>query len=131
MFRLLVPRFQEGIYQADSQGDIALVQIIMNSSASQNRYESARILLSQSGADWNSHSWDGQQNPLRAAVQLGDLDMCCLLIYTDNMNPRSALACDSEGKMCLRDESPEKENMLQILQFLCTRVNITSTSAQW
>jgi ankyrin repeat protein len=130
MFRLLIPRFQEGIHQADDQGDTALVRIIMNSSASRNRYESARILLLQPGADRNSHSWDGQQDPLRAAVQLGDLDMCCLLISIGNMNPLSALACDSEGQMGLKDRTPENEgNMLQILQLLCTHANIASTSA--
>lgn len=75
MFHLLIPRFQEGIHQADDQGDTALVRIIMNSSASQNRYNSARVLLLHSDADWNSHSRDGQRDPLRATVQLGDLDM--------------------------------------------------------
>lgn len=78
MFQLLVPRFQEGIHQADNQGDTALERIIMSSSTSLDRYESAKILLVQSGTDWNSHFSDGQQDPLWAAVQLGDLDMCRL-----------------------------------------------------
>lgn len=131
MLRLLVPRFQEGIHQADNQGDTALVRVIMSFSASQDRYNSAKILLLQSGADWNSHSQDGKQNPLRVAVQLGDLDMCCLLIHIGNLNPVSALTFDSEGRMDLKDRNPEKEeNMLQILQLLCKHAKTASTSAQ-
>lgn len=131
MFRLLVPHFQEGIHQADNQGETALVRIIMSSSASQNRYNSARILLLQSSVDWNSHYQDGQQNPLRVAVQLGDLDMCCLLIHIGNMNPVSALTFDSEGRMDLKDRNPEKEeNMLQILQLLCKHAKSASKSAK-
>lgn len=116
MFRRLVPRFPDGILQADDQGDTALVRVIMSSSHSRNRYESARIMLLQRGVDLNGHSWDGQQNPLRAAVQLGDLDMCCLLICVGNINPLSALACDSEGQMDLNGRNTESgEDMLNAL----------------
>lgn len=131
MFHLLIPRFQEGIHQADDQGDTALVRIIMNSSDSQNRYNSAKILLLHSGADWNGHFRNGQRDPLRAAVQLGDLDMCCLLIHVGNMNPVSTLTINSEGRMDLKDRPTEKEeNMSQILQLLCTHVKTASTLAQ-
>jgi ankyrin repeat protein len=131
IFRLLVPRLQEVIHQADNQGDTALMRIIMRSLASGNRHESARILLSQSGADWKGHSWDEQRNPLRAAVQLDDLDMCRLLISVGKMDPLSALTCDSEGQINLKDTSPEnEENMLEILQLLCTHADIASTLAQ-
>lgn len=109
MFCLLIPCFQKDIHQTDNQGDTALVWIIMNPSASHNWYELARILLLQTGINWNSHSWDGQQNPLQAAVQLDDLDMCCLLICVGNMSPHSALTFDSEGQMDLKDRSSEKK----------------------
>ncbi|KAL2812448.1 hypothetical protein BDW59DRAFT_155281 [Aspergillus cavernicola] len=130
MFRLLIPRFQEGIYQTDNNGDTALVRVIMNFSASGNRYESARIILLQSDADWNRHSWEGQQNPLRAAVQVGDIDMCRALISIGNMNPLDALTCDIKGQVILKDKlRKNKENMQRILQLLCTHADVESMSA--
>jgi hypothetical protein len=48
IFHLLAPRFTEGINQTDGRGDTALVRVIMNLSTPGNRFESARILLSQS-----------------------------------------------------------------------------------
>ncbi|OKL57502.1 hypothetical protein UA08_06898 [Talaromyces atroroseus] len=131
MFRLLVPRFQEGVHQADDQGETALLRIIKNYSALRNRYESVEILLAESGIDWNSYSWDGQQDPLRMAVHLGDLEMCSILIRSGNLNPLSALAFGEEGQMYLRDSPMEnKENILPILQLLCTHANITSTDVK-
>jgi hypothetical protein len=52
IFHLLAPRFPEGILQKDCRGDTPLLRVIMNFSASGNRFESARILLSQS-TDWH------------------------------------------------------------------------------
>ncbi|CRG85930.1 Cytoplasmic dynein 2 heavy chain 1 [Talaromyces islandicus] len=72
MFHLLVPRFPQGVHQMDDQGDTALMRIIKNTSASKNRYESAKILLSQSDTDWGSYSSDEQQDPLRVAVKGAD-----------------------------------------------------------
>lgn len=130
MFHLLVPRFKEGFHQTDDQGDTALLRIIKNFSTSQDQYGSTKILLSQSGVNWSSYSWNGQQNPLRVAVQLGDLDMCCLLINIGNMDPHSDLAFDIGGQMDLEDKNPEnKENMLQVLRLLCTHAKVGSTSA--
>jgi len=130
IFRLLIPRFQEGIHQTDNQGNTALVRIMMSSLASRNRYESARILLLPSGPDRDFHFRDGQQDPLRVAVRLGDLDMCGLLISIGNMNPLSALTYDSEGQMVLKDRSSENErNMPQILQLLCSHVDVASMPA--
>ncbi|KAJ5469732.1 hypothetical protein N7539_009350 [Penicillium diatomitis] len=48
IFQILAPRFPEGINQKDCRGDTPLLRVIMNFSASGNRFESARILLSQS-----------------------------------------------------------------------------------
>ncbi|PVH67861.1 hypothetical protein DL98DRAFT_442539, partial [Cadophora sp. DSE1049] len=50
MFRLLAPRFKEGMQQTDDQNETALVRIIQHSSVSLDRYESARILLVEGGA---------------------------------------------------------------------------------
>lgn len=52
MILLLASRFPEGIHQVDGRGDTVLLRVIMNVFASGNRFESARILLSQS-ADWH------------------------------------------------------------------------------
>jgi hypothetical protein len=52
IFHFLAPRFPEGILQKDCRGDTPLLRVIMNFSASGNRFESARILLSQS-TDWH------------------------------------------------------------------------------
>ncbi|KAI9374333.1 hypothetical protein BJX61DRAFT_532446 [Aspergillus egyptiacus] len=107
MFRLLVPRFQDGLSQLDHHGDTALVRIIMRSPVSGAQYESARIML------------ESDINPLRAAVQIGDLDMCRALINIGNMDPLDALTRDSEGRMVLKDELLQNaENKEQILQFL-------------
>ncbi|KAL4936888.1 hypothetical protein BDV06DRAFT_204043 [Aspergillus oleicola] len=120
MFRLLIPRFEEGMHQVDCYGDTALLRIVTNPSASGDRYESARIML-ESDTVQNRQYSDGQKNPLRAAVQVGDLDMCRALIHMGNMNPLDALIRDSEGQMVLKDEHLRNEkNMEQILQLLCT-----------
>lgn len=92
MFRLLVPRFQEGTRQTDDQGDTALVRIIISSSNPGDRYESARTLLSQGGGNGNSLFSNEEQDPLRIAVRLGDLDMCYLLICVGRI---SALSPDT------------------------------------
>lgn len=99
VFRLLVPRFPEGINAEDDQGDTPLVRVIMSPAAS--RYESARILLRQSSTDWNSHSLEWQWSALRAAVLCRDLDMCCILILIGNIDPVSILTrgCKNEDDM--------------------------------
>lgn len=111
MFRVLAPRFPEGIRQTDDRGETALERIIMNFSASRNRYESARILLLQSGADRNCHSLSWKHNLLRVAVRLRDVDMCSVLVYIGDINPLSALTHDSEGSRSLG----EGGNMLNTL----------------
>ncbi|KAF7591584.1 hypothetical protein BBP40_001332 [Aspergillus hancockii] len=54
MFRLLVPRFKEGAYQADDQGYTALVRIIVNPSASRNRHVSPLALYWQHESTFSS-----------------------------------------------------------------------------
>ncbi|KAK3994874.1 hypothetical protein QBC44DRAFT_367073 [Cladorrhinum sp. PSN332] len=78
IFRLLVPRLKDSVYQRDRQGDTVLIRIIMSSSASRDRCESARILLSEVGAGNGGRFLDDQQEALRIATGLCDLDMCRL-----------------------------------------------------
>ncbi|KFZ04192.1 hypothetical protein V502_10338 [Pseudogymnoascus sp. VKM F-4520 (FW-2644)] len=91
MFQLLVPRFREDMHQTDNQGRTVLVRIITSDSNSQNRYDSAQILLLEGAANKNGRSEDEQQEPLRIASQLGDTDMCSLLVDIGKMDPATAL----------------------------------------
>ncbi len=130
MFHLLVPRFQGGIRQTDYRGDTALVRIIMSSSDPRDRYASARILLLLGSANRNSHFWNEQQDPLRIAVRLGDLDMCDLLMSIGKFSPLSALTRGHDGQMILKDTTPEnQEKLLAILQLLLTYANVALKSA--
>lgn len=95
------------------------MRIIKNSSALPGRYESTKIMLSDGGADWDSHSWDAKHHPLRIAVRRDDLDMCRLLIRIGKMNPLSALKRDGDGHMVLKDVSfGDEKNRLAITQQL-------------
>lgn len=117
IFRLLVPHLQKGLPQTDNQGDTVLVRIIKSHSNPRNRYESARILLSQADVNWNSHIGGGQQDPLQTAVQLGDAEMCRLLICEGKMNPVSALTYGHNGQLILRNNPcRNEEDILQLLQ---------------
>ncbi|KAI9739902.1 MAG: hypothetical protein M1818_004958 [Claussenomyces sp. TS43310] len=125
MFRLLVPCFKEGVHQTDSQGNTVMTRVIMSSSPSHDRYESAKILLLEGSANENSCPTDEQQDPLRIAVRLGDLEMCRLLVSVGKLSPLSAMVLDNGGKVLLRDETAEHEqSALAILQLLCTYANI-------
>lgn len=80
MFRLLLPHLQRRIHQRHGQGHTSLVRVIESHATSQNRYESAKILLlSQTSNNGVDHITDAEDNPLRLAVQLGDTEMCRLL----------------------------------------------------
>lgn len=130
MFRLLVSRFKEGVHQTDDQKETALVRIIQRSSDSRDRYESAQILLLEGGANGDDRSGDEQQDPLRIAARLGDLEMCRLLICSGKMNPLSALRRDDDGQMVLKEETSENEqNRFAILQLLRAHADAVSTSS--
>ena len=128
MFRLLVPHFLEGRYQKDNQGDTALVRIIMSPSNSQDRCESAKILLSHGDADGSSHSWAEHQNPLQMAVRLGDLDMCRLLIDIGHVNPLSALTRGLDGQMVLKDVSSIDEEIAPAILRLLNKHVVTASA---
>ncbi|KAL4881143.1 hypothetical protein BJY04DRAFT_218660 [Aspergillus karnatakaensis] len=98
MFQLLLPCFPDAIHQRDAQGDTPLLRIIRNTRGSQNRHESTKVLLSYSIAQSDSSPWDdGQHSPLRVAAQMGDFDMCALLMAVGKMNPRSDLSYEVGG----------------------------------
>ena len=82
MFGLLIPCFQEGVFQEDDQGYTPLMRIVVNPSLSEARHESAKVLLRESRTGWKGHSGSGQHNPLRTALDLGDLDMAHVLVST-------------------------------------------------
>jgi hypothetical protein len=94
MFRLLVSHFQDGIHLTDANGDTALLRIIKSTSNSKNRYKSAKIIISHANPNMNEHTseskkdsqQDPQHDPLQVAVQLGDTEMCQLLISEGRMN---------------------------------------------
>ncbi|MCJ1435357.1 hypothetical protein MMC27_004729 [Xylographa pallens] len=130
MFRLLVPHFQGGMRQTDAQGDTVLVRIITSSSDARDRCASARILLLQGNANSDSRFWTEQQDPLRIAVRLGDLDMCHLLISIGKMCPLTAMTRDHDRQMVLKDTTSENQkNGPAILQLLRTLANVASKSA--
>ena len=130
MFLILISRFKEGIHQVDNQKETVLVQIIKYSSASLDRYKSAQILLLNGGANRNDYSEDKQQDLLRIATQLGDIDMCHLLICVSKMNPFSLLKHDHNGQTALKEETFEnKQNMFAILQSLRAYADAGSTSS--
>lgn len=129
MFRRLSFCFPEGVHQEDNQGDTPLMRIITES-PSRSRGELVQIMLENSSADLTGDSWDEHRNPLRAAVQRGDLNSCVALINIGRMNPLSALTYDSEGQLDLKDRTPENEgNRLRILKLLAHK-SAASTSAQ-
>ncbi|KAJ4308383.1 hypothetical protein N0V84_012133 [Fusarium piperis] len=66
-----------------------------------------------------------QQNALRIAVRLGDLNMCRLLVCTGKMDPLSAMTRDDEDEqMVLKDETREnKKNSVEILHLLCDNMD--------
>ncbi|KAG9231372.1 hypothetical protein BJ875DRAFT_383133 [Amylocarpus encephaloides] len=118
------------MHQTDDQKETVLARIIKHSSASQDRYESAQILLLEGGANGDDRSGDEQQDPLRIAARLGDLEMCRLLTCIGKMSPLSALRFDDDGQMVLKEETSENEhNMFAILQLLRAHADAGSTSS--
>ena len=71
---------------------------------------------------------DEQQEPLRVAVWLGDLDLCGLLIRVGKVNLLSALISDDDGQMGLKDRTSENgHTRMAILKLLVVHGNVGST----
>jgi hypothetical protein len=95
MFRILIPRFPEGVYAEDDIGETPLLRVIM--SPSTTRYECAIILL-LANANREIQCLYYQEQALRTAVLRRDLHMCCVLISIGNLSPLRALASDGEDQ---------------------------------
>lgn len=78
IFQLLVPRLKANVCQRDKQGDTVFTRIVMSSSASRGWCEAARILIAEVGNCEHGRFFDEKQAVLRAAMSLGDLEMCRL-----------------------------------------------------
>jgi ankyrin repeat protein len=117
VFRLLVPRFSGGVHQRDKRGDTPLTQLIKTPSPWDDRYECARVLLSQGRGDGDGYPGDEEQSSLRVAVRVGDYFMCHLLLTIGKMDPLSALVVGEDGQMVLKDECTS-ESKTRILAFL-------------
>jgi len=116
IFHLLVPRLPEGINGCDEKGDTVLMRIVKSHSNSEDRNESAKILLaSQTDVDWGDHITD-EHDPLRMAIRLGDVDMCRLLIRDGKISAHSALIRGDDGQLTLKDKPMMyKAAILQLL----------------
>lgn len=133
MFRILIPRFRNGVHQKDNNGDTPLTRVIRGltrvtprSPGWENRHESARILLSQGEAPVCNE----QQNPLRIAVRLGEIDMANILIREGGLSPLSALSRLDDGQLVLKDDTPgSEEDKAAMSRLLCTHINMASTLA--
>ncbi|KAJ5615036.1 ankyrin repeat-containing domain protein [Penicillium hordei] len=110
IFRILIPRFQEGINREDVQGDVPLLRIIMSPLAS--RYESANVFLSQSSLNRSSLSLGWQRDSLRAAMSRLDLDLCCILIWIGNINPVATLTYGNESQINTKEGGPRNDGSL-------------------
>ncbi|KAF7877700.1 hypothetical protein EAF04_001371 [Stromatinia cepivora] len=129
IFRCLVPLCKDIVCQRDDQNNTVLMRIIMSPSAAQNRSESARILLSESGADERDTFRDEQQEYLREAMRIGDIDMCHALIRVGKMNPLLVAIHDDNDQMTLKDKASEDETGISaMLELLCAHSDTRSTS---
>ncbi|KAF2416555.1 hypothetical protein EJ08DRAFT_99133 [Tothia fuscella] len=117
MLRLLVPLLGKELYETDRCGDTALMRTIKGSSDSQDRYEAARILASHANRSGTDFDVARQVNALLLAVQIGDTEMCRLLVCDGQIDPYSVLTHNSAGQLVLRSQpSMNEEIILQLLR---------------
>ena len=131
IFRLLVLHFPEGRYHLDHNQHTPLMRIILSSSASPGRYESARIILSQ-GHVWDHSQCQGmQENVLRAAIQLRDVDMCRLLIDVGSVDQLLAVTRGSDRRIGLKNGNSENQKSISpMLELLAQSVDIASMTVR-
>lgn len=67
-----------------------------------------------------------EDNPLRLAAQLGDIEMCRLLIIDGNVDASSALVRDNDGLLVLKDKP--YHNGEAIAELLCETASRTERS---
>ncbi|KAK7224785.1 hypothetical protein V2G26_012788 [Clonostachys chloroleuca] len=127
VLRLLTPRFQLSIHQKDSSGNSALMRIMTSSALVEDRLESARILLSHAATIRDYGSEDEQQESLRMAVRLGDLEMCDLLLSIGRADPCLLLTSIDQGEMILPGEMTDNEGPLPAMVQLLRRYTETAS----
>lgn len=115
IFRLLTTRLWMLIHQIDGRGETTLVRVIRSDMSLRGRYETAKVLLSHSEANCTSQDAN-KQEALQLAVQLGDVEMCRILIYESKLDAMSVLTHDYDGQLVLKIKSRANEEI--ILQLL-------------
>ncbi|CAI6336993.1 unnamed protein product [Periconia digitata] len=125
ILRLLAPVFQNDMGQTDIYGDTALTRVIRNKSNSQDRHDAAKVLLAYMDPEKDNYA---QPNPLRIAVELGDVEMCQLLICEGRMDPFSVLTRNQDGDPTMKYKPLKEEKALQKL--LQEHAALTSTLRQ-
>lgn len=100
-FKLLIPRFKEGVHEMCKKGDTPLDLVVFRSVP---HVECVKILLTLGGADARGackdpHNWD---SPFRRAARGGHIGLCRVMIEHGGVDPRSVLRDD--GTRGLRDE---------------------------
>nr|POE54992.1 hypothetical protein CFP56_78277 [Quercus suber] len=124
MFHQLAPHTRDLQWQTDYQGASPLLRIVLSTADYEHRLESVKILLLQNAANDRTHVRAGQQEALRAAVRLGEVDMCSLLVELGRVSPLSALIRDQDGQLVLRDRTPENDkNSVAISKVLVQQIN--------
>jgi hypothetical protein len=88
------------------------MRIVRSGFNSKARYEPARILLSCIEADLTAHIVNGQQEALHLAVQLGDAEMCRLLICDGRLDATSALTRDQDGQLAMKNKPWANEEVI-------------------
>ncbi|CAH0044534.1 unnamed protein product [Clonostachys solani] len=127
VFRILTPRFQLSMQQKDNSGNTALMRIMTSSALLQDRLESARILLSHAATIQDYGSQDEQQESLRMAVRLGELEMCDVLLSIGRADPRLLSIRNNQGEMIFPGEITDNEGLLPaIVQLLRRHAGTTS-----
>ncbi|KAK0368731.1 ankyrin repeat protein [Colletotrichum limetticola] len=79
MFRILVPKFLDGLSQKDWRGRTALMRVVENLSTLQGRMESAKIIISLGMTHGTARLTENQQEALHMAERMRDEAMCNLL----------------------------------------------------
>ncbi|KAF4124385.1 NACHT domain [Geosmithia morbida] len=119
MVRVLAPRSTGFMHDADDRGDTALERIVKSTRDPEDRYESARIILLHTPTIWKSRPSGQHARLLQLAVQLGDLDMCRVLLCVGKLNPLLAMTRGDDGQPSLKGEAHQDEGTaLEILRLL-------------
>ncbi|KAL8901698.1 MAG: hypothetical protein Q9207_005067 [Kuettlingeria erythrocarpa] len=125
---LLIPRFREGVNLANKAGTTPLAELVFWK-APPGRIESAKILLTQGGADVRAGYRDEPSNwrePLRKAVRYGDIAMCRVLVEVGGADPRRVLRIGEDGRPSLMDPMVlSTEVACNVLDTLCSLAGVS------